>query len=165
MEREVRGRIGGEGRRITIVAGRFNRLVATELVEGARECLLHHGVAAEAIDVVWTPGSLELPLAAQALLARGGQDAIVAVGCVIKGETSHDEVVVREACSGLLRLSLEHRVPIGIGIVHAPTVEAALERAGVKMAGRGWEAAQAALEMLDVLGRIGEKGAGRGRRK
>lgn len=161
MEREVRGRIGGEGRRVTIVAGRFNRLVATELVEGARECLLHHGVSSEAIEVVWTPGSLELPLAAQTLLARGGQDAIVAVGCVIKGETSHDEVVVREACSGLLRLSLEHRVPIGIGIVHAPSVEAALERAGVKMAGRGWEAAQAALEMLDVLGRIGEKRLGR----
>ncbi len=140
--------------RVALVASRFNETVTTELVAGARECLAAHGVPDARIDVVWVPGAFELPLAAAAAAASGRYAAIVALGCVIRGETPHFEYVASEAARGLGAVARERRVAIGFGVLTTDTVEQAMARAGGPSGNKGYEAAEAALRMADVLGRV-----------
>jgi 6,7-dimethyl-8-ribityllumazine synthase len=132
------------------VVSRFNALITDRLLAGARACLLQHGVREDAIDVVSVPGAWELPIAAQAA-ARRGYDAVIALGCVIRGETPHFEYVAGAAAHGLERVSLEARLPVAFGLLTTENSQQALARAGGPDGNKGWDAALAALEMADLL--------------
>ena len=140
------------------MTSRFNPMVTDRLLEGARDRLLEAGVDADHIDVISVPGAWELPLAARAAATRG-YDAIVALGCVIRGETAHFDHIGRAAMDGLQRLQLESGVPVGLGILTPDSLEQALARAGGPVGHAGIQAAEAALEAADLLDRLGE-GAG-----
>jgi 6,7-dimethyl-8-ribityllumazine synthase len=144
------GKTRGDGRRVGIVVGRFNDIITERLLSGARSCLLDHGVAEDGIEVAWAPGAWELPLAAQLLLEKKQCDAVVALGCVIRGDTPHFDFVAGAAATGLANLSARTGRPVTFGVLTTDTTEQALARAGGKAGNKGWEAAQAALEMLDL---------------
>lgn len=140
--------------RVAVVVSRYNELVSQRLLAGARTCLSERGVEESAVDVVWVPGAFELPLAAAAAAVSGRYRAIVALGCVIRGETAHFEYVAGEAARGLQTVALTYRIPIGFGVLTTETFDQAVERAGGDAGNKGYEAADAALRMVDVLGAI-----------
>jgi 6,7-dimethyl-8-ribityllumazine synthase len=148
--REIEGKLNGEGLRFALVAARFNHLVTDQLVAGAIDCLVRHGVAEGDVEVVRVPGGWELPGACAQLVERDDLDGIVALGCVIRGATPHFEFVAGEAASGLGALNRTSRIPVGFGVLTTDTVEQALERAGTKSGNKGWEAALATLEMASL---------------
>lgn len=141
-------------RSVAIVVSRFNESVTQKLVEGAVDALTRHGGARENIDVVWVPGAWELPAAARALLATERYDAIVALGAVIRGETPHFDFVAGEASRGLAEAGADFEVPIGFGLLTTDTLEQAEARAGGAHGNKGWDAALAALEMVDLFERL-----------
>jgi 6,7-dimethyl-8-ribityllumazine synthase len=151
---EFHGLPSGAGRRIVVVASRFNEDVVKKLVDGALEALVKHGVAFDDIDVVWVPGAWELPIAARRLLATDRYDGVVAVGAVIRGETAHFDYIAGEASRGLARASMESEVPIGFGVLTCDTDEQAEARAGGAHGNKGFDAAVATLEMVDLLNRL-----------
>jgi 6,7-dimethyl-8-ribityllumazine synthase len=152
--RETHGGLNGAGRRFAIVASRFNARVVDLLVAGATDCLQRHGVEPEAIHLVWVPGAWELPQAAEELAAAGGIDALIALGAVIRGETPHFDVICSACSSALAGVARRHRLPLGFGVLTCDTSVQALERSGGKAGNKGWEAAQAALEMADLFSRL-----------
>jgi 6,7-dimethyl-8-ribityllumazine synthase len=144
------GRPRSGGTRIGIAVSRFNDLITERLLSGARSCLVDHGVEEEDIDVAWAPGAWELPLAAQHLVDARGCGAVIALGCVIRGDTPHFDFVAGAASNGLGTLQSRTGVPIGFGLLTTDTMEQALARAGGKAGNKGWESALAVLEMLDL---------------
>jgi 6,7-dimethyl-8-ribityllumazine synthase len=146
----IRGRTDGSGRRFAIIVSRFNEQITDRLLSGARACLLQHGVKDDAIDVISVPGAWELPIAAQAA-ARKGYCAIIALGCVIRGDTPHFEYVAGAAAQGLERVSLEASLPIAFGVLTTEDAQQALARAGGRDGNKGWDAALSALEMADLI--------------
>ena len=142
------------GRRIAIVISRFNEVATVRLAAGARACLLERGVDAAGIDEFWVPGAWELPLAADRLAARAVYDAIIALGCVIRGETPHFEFVSGAAARGLGEVSLRHGLPVAFGVLTTDDAEQAMARAGGRHGNKGWEAADAALEMIAFIERV-----------
>lgn len=157
---EITGTPSGKGRRIAVVASRFNETITTKLVEGALDALTRHGTDRESVDVVWVPGAWELPGAAVQLLATGAYDAIVALGAVIRGETPHFDYVAGEASRGLARASTDYGRPIGFGLLTCDDMDQAEARAGGAHGNKGWDAAMAALEMIDLFQRIGPANGG-----
>lgn len=151
---EFAGLPSGAGRRVVVLASRFNEPVVKKLVDGALEALVKYGVAYDDIDVVWVPGAWELPLAARWLLASERYDGLVAVGAVIRGETAHFDYIAGEASRGLSLLSAESETPIGFGVLTCDTDEQAEARAGGNHGNKGWDAAVATLEMIDLLSRL-----------
>jgi 6,7-dimethyl-8-ribityllumazine synthase len=151
---EFEGIPDGAGRRFAVVVSRFNELVTDRLLDGATGCLAQHGVRPEDVDVVRVPGAFELPAAVAALIRRGGYHGVVAVGCVIRGETPHFDYVAGEAARGLQSLALGHAVAIGFGLLTTDTTEQAVARAGGDRGNKGWEAALTALEMADLFARL-----------
>ena len=139
------------GRRVAIVASRFHEAISVRLVEGAREALLRHGVRPGDVRVVWVPGAFELPQVAGRLAAAGGVDALVCVGCVIRGETPHFDYVAGEAARGISEVGRSTGVPTTFGVITANTREQAEARAGGAVGNRGEEAALAALELLALF--------------
>ena len=154
--RAIRGQTDGTGRRFAIIVSRFNAQVTDRLLSGARACLLHHGVNEAAIDVVSVPGAWELPIAAQAATKRG-YAGIIALGCVIRGETPHFDYVAGAAAQGLERVSLEAQVPIAFGVLTTEDAHQALSRAGGRDGNKGWDAALTALEMANLLTEWGDE--------
>jgi len=150
---EVQGSLEGNGRRFCLIVSRFNGLVTERLEEGARRALEAHGVRPADIDVVRVPGAWELPFAARCV-AELGYDAIVALGCVIRGETPHFEYVCRGATDGLATLTISTGVPIGFGLLTTDTAEQALRRAGGEAGDKGEAAALAALELGDLKAKL-----------
>ena len=147
---EHAGHYRGEGRRFGIVVSRFNDFITRPLLAGARDCLLRHGVADDAIEAVWVPGAWEIP-ATLSLLARTGRfDGLIALGCVIRGATPHFDYVAGHAASGTASVAAAHDVPVIFGVLTTETIEQAVERAGTKAGNKGWDAALAALEMADL---------------
>ena len=144
----------GAGRRMVVVASRFNEPVVKKLVDGALEALVKHGVSFDDIDVVWVPGAWELPLAARLLLASERYDGLVAVGAVIRGETAHFDYIAAETSRGLADISMQSETPVGFGVLTCDTDEQAEARAGGDHGNKGWDAAVAALEMVDLANRI-----------
>lgn len=142
------------GRRVAVVVSRFNETVTRRLVDGALDALRKHGGDSDAVDVVWVPGAWELPAATRALLATERYDAIVALGAVIRGETPHFDFVAGEASRGLADAGADFDVPIGFGLLTTDTLEQAEARAGGSHGNKGWDAALAALEMVDLLERL-----------
>lgn len=139
--------------RVVIVASRFNEPITRALVRGARQALRRAGVSNGAVGEVWVPGAFELPLAASVAAARK-PDAIVAVGCLIKGQTPQYEAIGQAVAQGLMHVSVAHQVPVGFGVVIAESVAQAKARAGGTMGNRGEEAAGAALEMCALTRRM-----------
>jgi 6,7-dimethyl-8-ribityllumazine synthase len=151
---EFAGTPSGADRRFAVVASRFNQAIVEKLVDGALDALVRHGASVENVDVVWVPGAWELPLAAQRLLTSERYDALVAVGAVIRGDTPHFDYVAGEASRGLARTSAEFDTPIGFGVLTCDNDEQARARAGGAHGNKGWDAALAAMEMVDLFDRL-----------
>ena len=151
---EFIGQPAGHGRRFAVVASRFNETITQRLAEGAIDALTRHGAAFEDIDLVWVPGAWELPAAARRLLASDRYVGVVAVGAVIRGDTPHFDYVAGEASRGLADASAEFDRPIGFGLLTCDTIEQAEARAGGEHGNKGWDAAMAALEMVDLFDRL-----------
>lgn len=137
--------------RVALVATRFNDFIVDRLVSGARDALVRHGVAEEAVTTVRVPGAWELPIVVDRLAASGDYDAVVALGCVIRGGTPHFEYVAGECAKGLSQVATQRGVPVAFGVLTTDTIEQAIERAGTKAGNKGAEAALSALEMISLL--------------
>lgn len=157
---EHHGQIRGEGKRFGIVISRFNDLITRQLLAGARDCLRQHGVADDAIEVVWVPGAWEIPGPCRMLADTGSYDAVIALGCVIRGSTPHFDYVAGTAANGLAAIGVNSRVPIVFGVLTTDTIEQAIERAGTKAGNKGWDAAMVAMEMSDLYARLGDGSIG-----
>lgn len=144
----------GASLRFAVVASRFNERIVERLVSGALECLEEHDVDRERTPVVRVPGAWEIPLALDELVHAGKYDGLVALGAVIRGETPHFDYVCAEASKGIAKVSRDHRIPVGFGLLTCDTSDQAAERAGGKAGNKGREAALAALEMVHLLSRI-----------
>lgn len=139
------------GMKTAIVASRFNHFIVEKLVGGALDALTRHGANPSDQTVVWVPGSWEIPLATQRLARKGGVDAIICVGAVIRGGTPHFDYVSNEVCKGITQVSLDSQLPVTMGILTTDSLEQAIERSGSKMGNKGFEAAAAAIEMANLL--------------
>jgi 6,7-dimethyl-8-ribityllumazine synthase len=154
MGKTFQGRFDARGRRIALVASRFNEFFTRELLAGARDCLDRHGVPEENVDSVWVPGSFELPLVAQRLARGGRYGAVICLGCLVQGDTPHFQLVAAEVTKGIAQIGLETGVPVVFGLVTAETLEQAIERSGTKAGNRGFDAALSALELIDLLAQV-----------
>lgn len=151
---EFTGAPAGSGRRVAVIASRFNEEITRKLVDGAMETLVAHGVASDHIDLIWVPGAWELPFAARAAASTDRYEAIVAVGAVIRGETAHFDIIAAEASRGLAEVGREFEVPIGFGLLTCEDDAQAEERSGGAHGNKGSDAALAALEMADLIVRL-----------
>ena len=147
----LEGQLTAQGLRFAIVVSRFNSLVTQRLLDGALDALRRHGADENAITVVYVPGSFEIPLVAKRLAQSGAFDAVICLGCILRGDTPHFEYVASEAAKGIAQVALETGVPTIFGVVTADTLEQALERAGAKAGNRGFEAAMTAMEMANLM--------------
>ena len=141
--------------RFAVVVGRFNSLVTEALLAGCRDAFTRHGVADDRLDVVKVPGSFEIPLTARKLAESRRYAAVICLGCVIRGDTGHYDHVAGQAAAGVLQAGLATGVPVIFGILTTESVEQALDRAGLKAGNKGADAALAAIEMVNLLGRLG----------
>lgn len=153
---KIEGMLSAEGRRFGIVISRFNSLVTGRLLEGALDCLRRHGAQENNITVVYCPGSFEIPQVAARLIRSGQFNAIVCLGCVIRGETPHFDYIASEVTRGLGSLALETGTPIAFGILTTDSLEQALERAGAKAGNKGWDAALTAIELASTFHQLTE---------
>lgn len=149
-----RGEPVGEGRRVAIVVARFHEQVTAKLVEGALAGLRSHGVADEAVDVAWVPGAFEIALVAKRMASTGAYDAVICLGAVVRGETAHFDLITAEAARGAAEVGRETGVPVIFEVLATETLAQAEARAGGVHGNRGWDAAEAALEMADLLDRL-----------
>lgn len=143
------------GSRFGIVVGRFNDFISERLLAAAIDTLRRHGVAESDLTVAWAPGAFELPLAAKRLAASGRVDALIALGCVIRGATPHFDFVAGECAKGLSSVALGSGLPVAFGVLTVDSIEQAIERAGTKAGNKGADAALSALEMVNLLAAIG----------
>lgn len=148
------GKLIGTGLNIAIVASRFNELITSRLIDGAKDSLMRHDVSGNSIEIFWVPGAFELPLIAQELALTGKYDAIIALGAVIRGDTPHFDYVAAESSKGLASVGLNHRVPVIFGVLTCDTLDQALLRAGSKSGNKGADCAVNAIEMANLLKNI-----------
>jgi len=151
-----KGKITGKGLRFGIVVSRFNEFITQKLLEGALDALLRHQAREEDIEVVWVPGSFEIPSLASRLARSKRFNAIICLGAVIRGATPHFELVATQVARGIAGLALKEEIPIIFGVITADTLEQAIERAGTKAGNRGWDAAISAMEMANLYREIGQ---------
>jgi len=151
MARVVEGALQAKGMRFGIVVSRFNDFINRRLLDGALDALARHGAEEGMITVARVPGSFEIPLMAKKLAASGKYDAIICLGAVIRGATPHFEYISAEVTKGIAQVALESGLPVSFGILTTDTIEQAIERAGTKSGNKGWDAALAAIEMVNVL--------------
>jgi len=149
--RIVSGHLDGNGLRIGIVVARFNDFVVDRLLAAALDCLIRHGVAEKDVTVARAPGALEIPLVAHKLAGSKRYDAVICLGCVIRGETHHFDQVCSEVARGVARAGLDSGVPVTFGVVTTESLQQAIERAGAKGGNRGWDAVLSAIEMVSLL--------------
>lgn len=145
------GSFDARGRRFAVVAARFNSAVTERLVDGALAAFRRHGVADEDVELVWVPGSFEIPLAARRLALSGQFEAVVCLGTVVRGETAHFDYVAGEAARGIGQVALDTGVPCLFGILTTDTMDQAIDRAGGKHGNKGWDAAMAAMDMASLI--------------
>ena len=154
MATYIEGDLQAVGKKFGIIVSRFNSFVSERLLEGALDTLLRSGAEDGAIDVIRVPGAFEIPIMAQKMAKSGGYDAIICLGAVIRGATSHYDLVANEAAKGVAQVGLETGVPAIFGVLTTDTIEQAIERAGSKAGNKGSEAALAAIEMINLLSQI-----------
>ena len=140
--------------RIGIVAARFNEFIVSKLIGGAEDALLRHGVSGDHIDLAWVPGAFEIPVIAKKMAESGKYDAVICLGAVIRGSTSHYDLVCNETSKGIAQVRLQTGVPTLFGIVTTDTIEQAIERAGTKAGNKGYDAACSAIEMINLIREI-----------
>ena len=155
MANILEGTYHAEGMRVGIVASRFNEFITNKLLEGALDMLRRHGAAEGDIDVAWVPGAFEIPLAARKMAASKKYDAIICVGAVIRGATSHYDHVCSEVTKGVAQAGLINGVPVIFSVLTKETIEQAVERAGTKAGNKGANGAMAAMEMASLLHQLG----------
>ena len=153
----IEGTLSAAGRSFGIVASRFNDFIVWRLLDGALDAIGRHGGDPSSVDVVWVPGSYEIPVAAKRLALSGRYDAVVCLGAVIRGATAHFDYVANGAASGISSVALETNLPVIFGVITTETIEQAIERAGTKLGNKGFEAAVTAIEMADLMPRIGDR--------
>jgi 6,7-dimethyl-8-ribityllumazine synthase len=141
--------------RFAVVVARFNETVTRSLLAGCIDSFARHGVAEDRVDVAWVPGSFEIPVVARKMAESGGYAAVVCLGCVIRGETSHYDHVAGQAAAGVMQAGLATGVPVIFGVLTTETVEQALNRSGLKGGNKGAEAAMTAIEMVNLLAQVG----------
>ena len=151
------GSLSSKGLRFAIVVSRFNDFISDRLLDGAMDTLLRSGASEADIEVVKVPGSFEMPVVAKALAKRGGCDAILCLGCVIRGATPHFDFIAGEAAKGIAKVSLDYDCPIAFGVITAENLEQAIERAGTKSGNKGRDAALTAIEMANLLNALSKK--------
>ena len=147
----IEGQLVADGIKVGIVASRFNEFIVSKLIGGALDGLLRHDVKEEDITLAWVPGAFELPLAAQKMAKTGKYDAVICLGAVIRGATSHYDLVCNEAAKGVAQVGLQTGVPIMFGVVTTENIEQAIERAGTKAGNKGYDCALSALETVNLF--------------
>jgi 6,7-dimethyl-8-ribityllumazine synthase len=155
MGKSYEGKLSAEGKKFGIVVSRFNSLITERLVEGAKDCLVRHGMAEKDLDIARVPGAWELPLVVKWMAESKRYDAVLALGCVIRGGTPHFDYVASEVTKGSASVQMDTGLPIALGVLTTDTIEQAIERAGTKHGNKGWEAALAAIEMVGLRGALG----------
>ena len=153
--RTLEGKVVAQGMKVGIVAGRFNEFITSKLLSGCLDGLRRHDVADDDVDVAWVPGAFEIPLVAQKMAASGRYDAVICLGAVIRGATSHYDYVCSEVSKGVAQTSLKTGVPVMFGVLTTENIEQAIERAGTKAGNKGFECATGAIEMVNLLRQIG----------
>jgi 6,7-dimethyl-8-ribityllumazine synthase len=159
MAKTFEGKLIAKGLKFGMVLSRFNNFIAERLLEGALDALKRSGAEEEDCAVARVPGAFEIPLAAKKMAKSGRYDAIICLGCVIRGATPHFEYIATEVTKGIAHLSLENEIPISFGVLITDTIEQAIERAGSKVGNKGFDAAMSAIEMANLMKEIG-KGKG-----
>ena len=154
MANVYQGELLGAGKKFGIVVSRFNEFITSRLLSGAQDCLQRHGVSEDDIDVVWVPGSFEIPVAALRVAQSGRYDAVVCLGAVIRGQTPHFDYVAAEVSKGVAHVGISTGVPTIYGVITADTTEQAVERAGTKAGNKGADAAAGAIEMANLFGKL-----------
>jgi len=149
------GKLVSKELKIGIVCARFNEFIVSKLLGGAMDGLIRHGVPEENIETAWVPGAFEIPLIAKKMAESGRYDAVICLGTVIRGSTSHYDLVCSEVAKGIAQVSLQTGIPVIFGINTTETIEQAIERAGTKAGNKGYDAAIAAIEMVNLIGEIG----------
>ena len=149
--KKIEGMIVANGAKIGIVAARFNEFIVSKLVSGAEDALLRDSVNPEDISVAWVPGAFEIPVVAKKMAMSGKYDAVICLGAVIRGATSHYDYVCNEVSKGIASVSLESGIPVMFGVVTTENIEQAIERAGTKAGNKGYDCAMGALEMIDLM--------------
>jgi 6,7-dimethyl-8-ribityllumazine synthase len=150
LAKTIQGRLNAEGLRVAIVASRWNDFVVSRLIGGATDALERLGASSDAITIIRVPGSFELPMAAKRAAMSDEYDAVVCLGVVIRGETSHNEYIAAEVIKGIASVSLETNLPITLGVVTADNLEQAIDRAGAKSGNKGFDAAMTAVELVNL---------------
>ena len=151
----LEGNVVGNGARIAIVAARFNEFIVSKLVSGAEDALVRHGVDSDSITLAWVPGAYEIPIIANKMAESGRYDAVICLGAVIKGSTSHYDLVCAEVSKGIATVGLSTGVPTLFGVITTDNIEQAIERAGTKAGNKGYDCAMSALEMVNLSRNIG----------
>ena len=155
MAKTYEGKLVSKEIKIGIVCSRFNAFIVSKLLDGALDALTRHDVARENIETAWVPGAFELPLIAKKMAETGRYDAIICLGAVIRGATSHYDLVCSEAAKGIAQVSLATGLPVMFGVITVENIEQAIERAGTKAGNAGYDAAMAAIEMVNLVAEIG----------
>ena len=152
--KDIQGKLIGKGMKIGIVLARFNEFIGSKLLSGAEDALIRHGVDEDDIEVAWVPGAYEIPLVAKKLATSEKYDAVICLGAVIKGNTPHFDYVSAEVSKGIAKVGLLSEVPVIFGVLTVDNIEQAIERAGTKAGNKGSEAANSAIEMVNLLNQI-----------
>ena len=148
------GKVVSEGMKVGIVAARFNEFIVSKLVAGTEDALLRHDVKEEDIDLAWVPGAFEIPLIASKMAKSGKYDAVIALGAVIRGSTTHYDYVCSEVSKGIANVSLNSDIPVMFGVITTENIEQAIERAGTKAGNKGYDCAMGAIEMVNLIRNI-----------
>ena len=144
------GKLDAAGMRVGIIVGRFNHFLTDKLLDGAIDCLKRHGCTETDVAVAYVPGAFEIPYVAARLAKSSNYDAVICLGAVIRGDTPHFDYIANESAKGIARIALDTGLPVVYGMVTADTLEQAIERAGTKAGNKGWDAAQSAIEMVNL---------------
>ena len=148
------GKVVSEGMKVGIVAARFNEFIVSKLVAGAQDALVRHDVKEKDIDLAWVPGAFEIPLIASKMAKSGKYDAVIALGAVIRGSTTHYDYVCSEVSKGIANVSLNSDIPVMFGVITTENIEQAIERAGTKAGNKGYDCALGAIEMVNLIRNI-----------
>ena len=152
--RTLEGNVIGKGIKVGIVAARFNEFIVSRLIGGAEDALVRHGVDTDDVDLAWVPGAFEIPVVAQKMASSGKYDAVICLGAVIKGSTSHYDYVCAEVSKGIAAVGLNTGIPVMFGVLTTDNIEQAIERAGTKAGNKGYDAACSAIEMVNLMKNI-----------
>jgi 6,7-dimethyl-8-ribityllumazine synthase len=154
MAKVIQGQLDANGKKFGILVGRFNEFITQRLLDGALDCILRHGGSDEDIEIVWVPGSFEIPTIAKKMVESKKYDAVICLAAVIQGGTPHFQYVASEVTKGIAQISMDSGIPTIYGVLTCDNLDQAVERAGAKQGNKGWHAALAAIEMADLIGRL-----------